>query len=406
MVSRIIIFMYLLGLFIQVQATGADTLWTRKANPQLLSCNSVAFGKNGTKLLSVTDCHPAYTRLFDISTGMMEWEYTNDSLMCFMDLKFSPNGKYFAIMEEFGKLLIFDYEGTQPAVISQINTKSGASLCLAFSPDNSKVITTGFDDSIRVFSLSTQQQVLAFGRHTDIYCIDMSKDGKYISTGSANGTIKVWDALNGQLLKSFTAHAGNVKSVRFTPYGNYLLSSAADGTVKIWNAADWSFAQTLTGHIGPVNGIDISADGKVIATIADDSSLIIRSWGTWQVLEKLTIPATGALKTVAFSPDTKKIAVGGITGYVALWNISGIPTSTREATPESFSFMPVFPNPATNSITVPEKSCVLLTDMSGRELWKTYSESGVVSLETLPSGFYFITIKNQHLITTTKLIKQ
>jgi hypothetical protein len=49
-----------------------------------------------------------------------------------MDVKFSQNGKYFAIMEEIGNLLIFDYSSATPSKIATIDTKSQASRASGF----------------------------------------------------------------------------------------------------------------------------------------------------------------------------------------------------------------------------------------------------------------------------------
>ena len=106
------------------QLTNAQTVdWTKKANPVLNQINSVAFSSNGQKVLSGTNCHPASIRIFDVTSGTMNWDYTvGSSYMCIMGVTFSSNTNYIAAIEEFGNIFIFDNTGALPVIIDTINT--------------------------------------------------------------------------------------------------------------------------------------------------------------------------------------------------------------------------------------------------------------------------------------------
>ena len=75
--------------------------------------------------------------------------------------------------------------------------------------------------------------------HTDqVGCVAISPDGKRIVSGSADRTVKVWDAETGQELLSLKGHAGLVSSVAISPDGKRIVSGSADKTVKVWDAAN------------------------------------------------------------------------------------------------------------------------------------------------------------------------
>ena len=62
--------------------------------------------------------------------------------------------------------------------------------------------------------------------HTDlIYCVAISPDGKRIVSGSADQTVKVWDAATGQEALSLKGHTDGVSSVAFSPDGKRIVSA-------------------------------------------------------------------------------------------------------------------------------------------------------------------------------------
>lgn len=400
---------------IYANATNTDTLWVRKGHPLGNGVNSVTFTKDGTKVLSGSDCDVARARLYDVNTGNTTWEFLDSSLQCFMDVKFSPNGKYFAIMEELGNLIIFDYSSSTPAKIATIDTKSKASIALAFTPDNSSVVTTGLDDSIRVFSIISPKQTYVFGTHKNIHSVCISPDGTKICTGGEDGKVKVWNLSNGQLIKTINAHSATVNALKFSPDGNYLLSALADQMLHIWDASTWGMVTMLMGHSDEITAIDISSDQKFIISASNDSTIILWNWGTWSQRATLGLKDIVGYRSVAFSPDSKKIVAGSSDGNVILWDLSKI-TGINQINHQINTVL-LYPNPAKDyfniEIDLNEKFPIeiQMRDLTGKlisSLFHPVSGTGKTLIKydasTIKNGMYFITIKTENNIVT-KLIQ-
>ena len=87
-----------------------------------------------------------------------------------------------------------------------------------------------------------------------------SPDGKFIVTASADNTAKVWNAINGQLLKDLKGHTGWVNSAVYSPDGEYIITISADNTAKLWNASSGELTRTIeAGTNYKFDGIDFTA---------------------------------------------------------------------------------------------------------------------------------------------------
>jgi hypothetical protein len=104
-----------------------------------------------------------------------------------------------------------------------------------------------------------------------------SPDGRYLASGSRDDTVRVWDAANGQLLRTLAGHTDWVRSVAWSPDGRFLASGSDDRTVRVWDAADGRLLRTLEGHTSKVWSVAWSPDGRYLASGSTDDT--IRIWG-------------------------------------------------------------------------------------------------------------------------------
>ena len=65
----------------------------------------------------------------------------------------------------------------------------------------------------------------------------MSNDGKRIVSASADGTIKVWNALNGSEISTLKGHRKIVEVCSFSPNPDEgrILSADRDGNIMVWD---------------------------------------------------------------------------------------------------------------------------------------------------------------------------
>ncbi len=148
-----------------------------------------------------------------------------------------------------------------------------------------------------------------------------SPDSKTILTGSEDGTVRLWSATTGELVKQFTGHTGSIFSVAYNPYGNTIITGSADDTARLWDIETGEQLQKFTGHTDTLSSVAYSPDGNTILTGSHDNTALLWDVATAQQLHMFT-GHTGFVVSVAFSPDGSVIATGSADQTVRLWKRS------------------------------------------------------------------------------------
>ena len=149
-----------------------------------------------------------------------------------------------------------------------------------------------------------------------------------MASGSADDTVRLWDAGTGAPLQTLEGHSGLVSSVSFSPDGKLMASGSNDSTVRLWDAGTGAPLQTLNGHLNLVSSVAFSPDGKLVASGSRDNTVRLWDAGTGAPLQMLE-GHSSKVSSVAFSPDGKLVASGSSDNTVRLWDAStGAPLQT------------------------------------------------------------------------------
>ena len=222
-------------------------------------------------------------------------------------VEFSPKGETLASGSIDGTAKIWRRDDGQ--VIQDLKHPMGVTT-LAYSPDGSQLATGSYDGKVRLWRVSDGTLVKTFAGHAGtIWTVVFSPDGKSLASGGEDKTIKLWNVDQGDLLKTFAGHALNIWSVTFSPDGNKLASGSFDKTIKIWDVQTGKLDRTIDGHSQAVLEVDFSPDGKTLVSCGDDST--VKLWDTrdWHLVRTLT--GSEHVYAVAFSPDGKQVLSGG-----------------------------------------------------------------------------------------------
>jgi WD40 repeat protein len=146
--------------------------------------------------------------------------------------------------------------------------------------------------------------------------------------------------------KKLYAHTSYVTGVALA--GNLLVSGGYDGKLMWWDARKREVLRTVDAHTKWIRRVVATADGTRIASVADDMVAKVWDTTTGKVIhdlkghkERTPNDFPSMLFAGAFSPDGKHLATGDKTGHVVVWDVeSGKQLATLEA-PVMYTWDPV-----------------------------------------------------------------
>ncbi len=104
--------------------------------------------------------------------------------------------------------------------------------------------------------------------------------------GSADNSLWLWNATNGQFYASFYGHDKGVTCGGFTPDGKSILSCSEDATTRLWNPKTGEFMFSIKGHgfhEDAINCFQFKSDSNVFGTGSVDKTACLANWSTGKV---------------------------------------------------------------------------------------------------------------------------
>ena len=78
-------------------------------------------------------------------------------------------------------------------------------------------------------------KTIEINKKKDINCICLTKDNKYIITGSDDKLVRIWNLKDGKCIRELEYHKHYVLSICVTNDGKYIISGGSLGYIAIWN---------------------------------------------------------------------------------------------------------------------------------------------------------------------------
>lgn len=235
-------------------------------------------------------------RLWNLATGKTEATFvghTNDV----MSVSFSPDNRLIVSGSRDKTIKVWNTRGQLKGdfTASQAPRGGASSLsghtewvsCVRFSPDpdNSLVVSAGWDKLVKVWNLKSntpQLDVNHIGHSGYINTVAISPDGTLCATGGKDNTVMLWDLNEPKHL--YSLDAGNVIHVLVFSPNRYWLCAATATSIKIWDLLSKTivddlrpeFPSTKSGNQPECVSLAWSADGSTLFSGYTDS--LIRVW--------------------------------------------------------------------------------------------------------------------------------
>jgi len=225
----------------------------------------------------------------------------------------SPSKPLAVLGRMHGVVELWDLDGRRPVASWSAGTNQITSA--AFSPDGSRLITSSVDGFVRVWDVATQTEAASFkASSVSVSTLAYSPDGQWLATGDQNSfETRVWSTVSHEPVLSLAVEANGLA---FASDGKSLVTCSVKGNeAHVWEFPSGRHKAALKGHVGGMTEVAFSRDGKTMATGAYDGR--IKLWNTATSQEVATLPYSGLISGLRFSPDGRTLAVSSWTspGY-------------------------------------------------------------------------------------------
>jgi len=230
----------------------------------------------------------------------------------------------------------------------------GSILALALSRDGSRLVTGGQDKSAEVWDVKEKKLLKTFpltgdtksGHNDQILGVAFSPDAKRVATASKDQKAIIWDLDSDRRVVLDDRNKKSVLAVAFSRDGNQVATVSEDGTADLWNADKGELlgfpasadadAQNPTPGVSKDRQYAIAFDptGARVAVARWDGQT--RVWKTSNPCKsELAFPVLtpnphnlgaaaarfgASSPSVAFSPDSLRLAVGDGRGVLQIWD--------------------------------------------------------------------------------------
>lgn len=293
------------------------------------SVTSVAFTPNGSLLASGS-----------VDNTLRLWRYKEGLLLRTMHghpfpvlaIDFSPLGTTLATGSTDGLVRI--WEVSSGLLQKSLAGHAGWVPTLDYSPEGNNLASGGQDFTVRVWRLSDGREIHTVDEGmSDITDLSYSPDGNLLAWTELDGSLRVWQIGSRAWMHTLKADSSSATSLAFSPDGALLASGYANGSIRLWSVQDGSLLLTIPAHAGAISDLAFSAQGNRLVSASADHSL--RLWqiqagegGTPSAPAQITIRPiclfighTGAVNSVAFSPQGDMIASGSDDATVRAWPV-------------------------------------------------------------------------------------
>jgi WD40 repeat protein len=183
-----------------------------------------------------------------------------------------------------------------------------------FTPDGASIVGRSFDGGVRVWDVASGSIVQTFSGQGSGLNAALTPDGRTVLSGGQDGSVAAWDLSGARRLgRTFRWHSpeagcGTTPCIVIDPRSQHLAESMAHGKIALVDLHARRLVGTLPARNGAsADALAFSPDSKTLATGGVNRNVTLWTVGTRSIVR--TLPFRERVWWIAFSPDGKLLAV-------------------------------------------------------------------------------------------------
>jgi WD40 repeat protein/predicted Ser/Thr protein kinase len=271
---------------------------------------------------------------------------------------FSPNGKKIATFVNREAGYIWDAATGERLGAPILHGKDRRITQCVFSPDSRAVLTTGWDNNVRLWNADDGRQIWEAPMEIGISAAAFSPDGQRVVAAGFDMSALVLNAADGKLAWPVLRHGALVFSAFFDALSDRVVTTSENGVAQVWRWSPEQAASVTFDHHGAVSAAGLHPGNPPLAAASVGRQTLI--WNPQTAQPVRVVPHPRPVVESVLSGDGKGLATLTEDGEVRVWK-----NFLEDAPAVSFEHDKPFTQLAINA----DASRVLTGSRAGAQLW-------------------------------------
>ena len=217
--------------------------------------------------------------------------------------------------------------------ITQINTGQGPINAMTYSQSTNQLAIAAANN-IHIHDADTYKELMVLAGHTDsVQAVAFSLNGKLIVSGSADKTVRLWEAETGKLRRARDEHTAPVNIVAFSAKGDKFWSaSRKNNMLRSWYSRDggrWS-SSTSSSDTEKITTVVFSQSGKIFVKAVEltmavkdkfQFAVFLSEIDPYKDFEPILTKHREKIVALTISPSNEFIATGSSDWTIEVWKV-------------------------------------------------------------------------------------
>lgn len=184
------------------------------------------------------------------------------------------------------------------------------------------------DGLIKVWDLvSGDVRASISGHIMGVRALAVSARYSYLFSGSEDKTVRCWDLERTNLpsgcqIRNYHGHVGGIYAMALHPELDLLFTGGRDSAIRVWDIRTRNQIMVLTGHRSDVTGIATEVGDPQVVSLSMDST--VRLWDLRKSTTQVTLTHhTKSVRLLAMHPNEMTMATADSSGQIKEWVLPG-----------------------------------------------------------------------------------
>ncbi|XP_033234767.1 NACHT domain- and WD repeat-containing protein 1 isoform X1 [Drosophila pseudoobscura] len=190
--------------------------------------------------------------------------------------------------------------------------------CFDLSRD-SQLMAIASGRSVHLMRINTPEYQCSLEGHAGVVnCLKFAPNGEFLTTGSDDRLVQVWNLAATETINTFKGHAAPVIKVVVLMDSLRVISTDRDSLLLVWMASSGNLLQTIQG---PYKSLVVTNNMRFAASSNGDNTLKI--WSLTQEDEKYSVSHSDEITCFEISADSMHIITGSRDMSLKVWQSTG-----------------------------------------------------------------------------------